>query len=66
MKGASEDLDWTDFDEQTVECFLSWLYTGDYDVPGADDILNGYCSQEIDDEGSVLAICNACQIEYSG
>lgn len=23
-------IDWTDFDERTVECVLSYLYTGDY------------------------------------
>lgn len=32
--GASEPIDWTDFDEQTVECVLSYLYTGDYSVDG--------------------------------
>lgn len=32
MNGASEVIDWTDFDEKTVECVLSYLYSGDYDV----------------------------------
>lgn len=28
-------LDWSDFDEQTVECVLSYFYTRDYYVPGS-------------------------------
>ncbi|PYH99209.1 hypothetical protein BO71DRAFT_405533 [Aspergillus ellipticus CBS 707.79] len=33
--GNSEPIDWSDFDEPTVECVLSYLYTSDYYVPGA-------------------------------
>lgn len=25
-------IDWTDFDRQTIECVLQYLYTGDYHV----------------------------------
>ena len=37
MGGLWEDvgegaIDWTDFDEQTIECVLHYLYTGDYHV----------------------------------
>ena len=32
--GASGPIDWTDFDEQTVECVLRYLYTGDYCAGG--------------------------------
>ncbi|KAE8397485.1 hypothetical protein BDV37DRAFT_276893 [Aspergillus pseudonomiae] len=28
--GASGPIDWTDFDEQTIECVLSYFYTQDY------------------------------------
>lgn len=31
--GAGGPFDWTDFDEQTIECVLSYLYTQDYCVP---------------------------------
>lgn len=30
--GENRPIDWTDFDEQTVECVLSYLYTQDYYV----------------------------------
>nr|KMM69758.1 hypothetical protein CPAG_06072 [Coccidioides posadasii RMSCC 3488] len=30
--GSSGAIDWTDFDEDTVECALSYLYIEDYDV----------------------------------
>ncbi|PWY83321.1 hypothetical protein BO70DRAFT_361456 [Aspergillus heteromorphus CBS 117.55] len=33
--GNSEPIDWSDFDEPTVECVLSYVYTSDYYVPGA-------------------------------
>lgn len=38
MSGSWKDtgegvVDWTDFDEQIVECVLNYLYTGDYHVP---------------------------------
>lgn len=31
---SSGPIDWTDFDEDTVECALSYLYIEDYDVRG--------------------------------
>lgn len=32
-KNAGEGaIDWTDFDEQTIDCVLHYLYTGDYHV----------------------------------
>lgn len=30
-------IDWTDFDRQTIECVLHYLYTGDYYVPDLGD-----------------------------
>lgn len=30
--GTSGTIDWTEFDEETVECALSFLYIEDYDV----------------------------------
>lgn len=30
--GTSGTIDWTEFDEETVECALSYLYVEDYDV----------------------------------
>ncbi|KAK4933936.1 hypothetical protein LTR66_015810, partial [Elasticomyces elasticus] len=32
--GTSGAIDWTEFDEETVECALSYLYIEDYDVRG--------------------------------
>ncbi|KAF4767080.1 hypothetical protein HAV15_009106 [Penicillium sp. str.  len=32
--GTSGAIDWTEFDEDTVECVLSYLYIEDYDVRG--------------------------------
>lgn len=37
IKEATDDymshIDWSAFDEQTVECVLSFLYTGGYEAP---------------------------------
>jgi hypothetical protein len=37
IKSATDDymshIDWSAFDEQTVECVLSFLYTGGYEAP---------------------------------
>ncbi|KAF1997669.1 hypothetical protein P154DRAFT_578587 [Amniculicola lignicola CBS 123094] len=30
---GDNDINWTDFEEQTIECVSEYLYTGDYDVP---------------------------------
>jgi hypothetical protein len=33
-KSTGDDaINWTDFDSQTIECVLHYLYTGDYHVP---------------------------------
>uniref|UniRef100_A0A093XBI1 BTB domain-containing protein n=1 Tax=Talaromyces marneffei PM1 TaxID=1077442 RepID=A0A093XBI1_TALMA len=52
INGASEVIDWTDFDEQTIECFLCWLYTNDYDVRGAADTANGEHRRENNQKGT--------------
>ena len=41
MSGSWKDtadgaIDWTDFDEQTIECVLHYLYTGDYHIPSSE------------------------------
>lgn len=36
--GASGIIDWTDFDEDTIECALSYLYVEDYSVCGRKDV----------------------------
>ncbi|KAE8387265.1 hypothetical protein BDV23DRAFT_186525 [Aspergillus alliaceus] len=41
--GANEPIDWTDFDERTVECVLSYLYTQDYHVPSSESEPNSIC-----------------------
>ncbi|PCG88590.1 Hypothetical protein PENO1_109330 [Penicillium occitanis (nom. inval.)] len=53
INGASEVIDWTDFDEQTIECFLCWLYTDDYDVLGATDTMNGEHRYEKNEQGTL-------------
>ncbi|KAJ6145637.1 hypothetical protein N7470_009532 [Penicillium chermesinum] len=37
----AKTLDWSDFDEQTIECVLQFLYTGDYDTLRAASEPNG-------------------------
>lgn len=39
-------IDWTDFDEQTVECVLNYLYTRDYDAPQLASVSMSQPSQE--------------------
>jgi hypothetical protein len=32
-------IDWSAFDEQTIECVLCYLYTGDYQAPEVADVV---------------------------
>ncbi|KAJ6111879.1 hypothetical protein N7523_007940 [Penicillium sp. IBT 18751x] len=36
--GANKAIDWTEFDEDTIECAMSYLYVEDYGVCGPDNI----------------------------
>ena len=56
INGASEVIDWIDFDEQTIECFLCWLYTDDYDVLWATDTVNGGYRRENNEKGRAYVV----------
>lgn len=46
--GADGPIDWTDFDEETVECVLSYFYVQDYSVPSSEpEQLSVYQSSEV-------------------
>ncbi|GFN17195.1 hypothetical protein AtubIFM55763_004367 [Aspergillus tubingensis] len=47
--GDESPIDWSDFDEQTVECVLSYLYTQDYYVPQLEVPPDDSCKD--DDDG---------------
>jgi hypothetical protein len=32
---SDKTLDWSDFDEETINCVLSYQYSGTYDLPGS-------------------------------
>ncbi|GLB09929.1 hypothetical protein AtubIFM57258_005861 [Aspergillus tubingensis] len=49
--GDESPIDWSDFDEQTVECVLSYLYTQDYYVPQLESVPDDSC--KIDDDCEV-------------
>ncbi|GJP96225.1 oxidoreductase family, NAD-binding Rossmann fold protein [Aspergillus niger] len=48
QNGADSPIDWSDFDEQTVECVLSYLYTQDYYVPQLEHVPDDSCKNEDD------------------
>jgi len=53
LKSSTDDydhpIDWCAFDEQTVECVLSFLYTGDYQAPETAEVVEA--SEEDADAG---------------
>ncbi|PWY82688.1 hypothetical protein BO83DRAFT_414210 [Aspergillus eucalypticola CBS 122712] len=46
--GDESPIDWSDFDEQTVECVLSYLYTQDYYVPQLEVAPDDSCESKDD------------------
>ncbi|KAL7658042.1 hypothetical protein ACMYSQ_004183 [Aspergillus niger] len=48
QNGADSPIDWSDFDEQTVECVLSYLYTQDYYVPQLESAPDDSCKNDDD------------------
>ncbi|KAB8243617.1 hypothetical protein BDV35DRAFT_407355 [Aspergillus flavus] len=50
--GADGPIDWTDFDEETVECVLSYFYVQDYSVPSSEPEQPSVCqSSEVTNGG---------------
>ncbi|OJJ78080.1 hypothetical protein ASPBRDRAFT_50878 [Aspergillus brasiliensis CBS 101740] len=45
QNGADSPIDWSDFDEQTVECVLSYLYTQDYYVRQSGHVPDDSCKK---------------------
>ncbi|KAJ5626758.1 hypothetical protein N7528_004185 [Penicillium herquei] len=43
-------IDWTDFDEETIQCVLNYLYTGTYHVPRQDAVPEEDQEDEREDE----------------
>ncbi|KAL3257019.1 hypothetical protein ABHI18_007133 [Aspergillus niger] len=55
QNGADSPIDWSDFDEQTVECVLSYLYTQDYYVPQLEPVPDDSCKIEDDCQGRAFS-----------
>lgn len=68
--GTSGAIDWTEFDEETVECPLSYLYIEDYDVRGRTFVGEQIAGRNHDDKngtflGSLLIIFAVNEYNFS-
>lgn len=61
--GTSGAIDWTEFDEDTVECVLSYLYIEDYDVRGRTFV--GEQIDEGNDDDHIGAFHNSLLLLFS-
>lgn len=52
---ANGPIDWSEFDEQIVECVLSYLYTQDYYVPRLEADLDEGCKNGDDRKGRSMS-----------